>query len=351
MRPKKHHLVILSFLYWALRSVLELVLLALRSDRTKEVEILVLRHQLHVLRRQVSRPTFGCTTAPCSPQPAASFRATAGLRSSCAPRRSSPGTESSLPVGGRMRGAAVGHQHTPRSRRLVVRLAKDNETWGYRRIQGELSRLGIAVAPSTVWAILKEHRIEPAPRRSGLSWSDFLRRQASGIVACDFLTVDTVFLRRLYVLFFIEIGSRKVHLGGVTSNPNAAWVTQQARNLVGRWSAFPFRFLIRDRDSKYTWACDEVFGPRASRSSPPQSRLRSPTPSRERFFGTLRRECLDRLLIVGVVTSSRCSASMPSTTTPTDPIEHSAWSRQLLVSPHLSMLGREECRGVTLSAG
>ena len=125
-------------------------------------------------------------------------------------------------------------------RRLVVRLAKDNETWGYRRIQGELSRLGIAVAPSTVWAILKEHRIEPAPRRSSLSWKDFLRRQASGIVACDFLTVDTVFLRRLYVLFFIQIGSRKVYLGGVTSNPNAAWVTQQARNLVGRWSPFPF---------------------------------------------------------------------------------------------------------------
>lgn len=179
-------------------------------------------------------------------------------------------------------------------RRLVVRLAKDNETWGYRRIQGELSRLGIAVAPSTVWAILKEHRIEPAPRRSGLSWKNFLRRQASGIVACDFLTVDTVFLRRLYVLFFIEIGTRKVHLGGVTSNPKAAWVTRQARNLVSQWSALPFR-----RDSKYTWAFDEVF--RSEGVEIIRTPIKAPLANAiaERFVGTLRRECLDRLLIFG----------------------------------------------------
>lgn len=132
-----------------------------------------------------------------------------------------------------------------------------------------------------------------------MSWKDFLRRQASGIVACDFLTVDTVFLRRLYLLFFIEIGSRKVHLGGVTSNPNAAWVTQQARNLVGRWSAFPFRFLIRDRDSKYTCACDEVFRSEGVEIIPTPIKAPLANAIAERFVGTLRRECLDRLLIVG----------------------------------------------------
>lgn len=350
MRPKKHHLVILSFLYWALRSVLELVLLALRSDRTKEVEILVLPHQLHVLRRQVSRPDLRMHD-----------RALLAAASRVLPRdrwpsfswpRDEPRRHRKL-VARRWTYARRGGRPPTHAevRRLVVRLAKDNETWGYRRIQGELSRLGIAVAPSTVWAILKEHRFEPAPRRSGLSWSDFLRRQASGIVACDFLTVDTVFLRRLYVLFFIEIGSRKVHLGGVTSNPNAAWVTQQARNLVGRWSAFPFRFLIRDRDSKYTWAFDEAFRSEGVEIIPTPIKAPLANAIAERFVGTLRASAWTAYSSSGVVTSSRCSASMPSTTTPTDPIEHSAWSRQLLVSPHLSMLGREECRGVTLSAG
>lgn len=243
MRPKKRHLVILSFLYWALRRVLELVLLSLRSDRAKEVEILVLRHQLHVLRRQVSRPDL-------QPHDRALLAAASRVLPRCrwpsffvrpetivAWHRKLVARRWTYPRhGGRP-------QIQAEIRRLVVRLAKDNETWGYRRIQGELSRLGIAVAPSTVWAILKDHGIEPAPRRSGLSWKEFLLRQESGTVACDFLTVDTVFLRRLYVLFFIEIGTRKVHLGGVTSNPNAAWVTQQARNLVSRRSTLPVPVL------------------------------------------------------------------------------------------------------------
>jgi putative transposase len=102
-----------------------------------------------------------------------------------------------------------------------------------------------------VWEILRGEGIDPAPRRAGLSWQEFLRAQASGILACDFVTVDTVFLRRLFVLFLIEIETRRVHLAGVTSNPDGLWVTQQARNLVARWDSVPFRFLIRDRDSKY----------------------------------------------------------------------------------------------------
>ena len=110
---------------------------------------------------------------------------------------------------------------------LVLRLARENPTWGYRRIHGELVGLGITLAPSTTWAILRRHGTERAPRRAELSWSQFLRAQASAIIACDFLTVDTLWLRRLHVLFFIELASRRVHFGGVTANPNRRWVTQR----------------------------------------------------------------------------------------------------------------------------
>jgi putative transposase len=184
-------------------------------------------------------------------------------------------------------------------RRLVVRLANVNPTWGYRRIQGELNRLGIAVAPSTVWEILRREGIDPAPRRTGLSWKEFLRAQASGILACDFVTVDTVFRRRLFVLFFIEIETRRVHLAGVTSNPDGLWVTQQARNLVARWDSLPFRFLIRDWDAKYSRTFDEVF--RSEGATIIRTPIRAPRANAfaERFVGTLRRECLDRTLIFG----------------------------------------------------
>lgn len=157
------------------------------------------------------------------------------------------------------------------------------------------------VAPSTVWAILRRAGIEPAPRRAELSWAEFLRTQASGIIACDFLTVDTVWLRRLYVLFFIELGSRRVHFGGVTANPHGRWVTQQARNLVMTLAEEqpPMRFLVRDRDSKFTLDFDQVFrteGVRVIRTP-----VRAPTAKAhaERWVGSLRRECLDRLLIRG----------------------------------------------------
>jgi transposase len=123
-------------------------------------------------------------------------------------------------------------------RRLIVRLAKENETWGYRRIQGELKQLGIAIAPSTVWSILKREGIDPAPRRVRPSWKEFLRAQAKGIIACDFVSVDTIFLRRIYVLLFIEVATPRVHLAGITSNPDASWVTQQARNGIGDGTGF-----------------------------------------------------------------------------------------------------------------
>ena len=140
---------------------------------------------------------------------------------------------------------------------MVVRLARENPGWGYRRIQGELVGLGISLAASTVWEILRREGIEPAPRRLESSWAEFLRRQAASILECDFLTVDTVFFKRLYILFFIELASRRVYLAGITANPDGAWVAQQARNLLMRLDDEGVRacFLIRDPrkcDSKFS---------------------------------------------------------------------------------------------------
>jgi hypothetical protein len=179
----------------------------------------------------------------------------------------------------------------------VLRLAEENPEWGYRRIQGEVVGLGYRVAPSTVWSILRSHGIDPAPRRAGPTWSEFLAAQAKGILACDFFTVDTVFLRRLYVLVFVELASRRLHLGGITPNPSGQWLAQRARELSGRFSGF--RFLIRDRETKFTASFDAVFA--AEGIEVIQTPFRAPKPNSvcERAIGTLRRECLDRLLIFG----------------------------------------------------
>jgi putative transposase len=115
---------------------------------------------------------------------------------------------------------------------LIVRLAAENPRWGYQRIKGELLHLGVQVSATAIRETLRRHGLDPAPRRTPTTWRRFLRQQAAGILACDFFTVDTVWLRRLYVLFFIELDTRRVHLAGVTANPYGAWVAQQARNLL-----------------------------------------------------------------------------------------------------------------------
>jgi transposase len=185
-------------------------------------------------------------------------------------------------------------------RALIVRLARENPGWGYRRIQGELAGLGIRIAASTVWSILQQAGIEPAPRRSSETWREFLRAQASGIVACDFFTVDTVLFRRLYVFVFIELATRQLYLAGITANPTGEWATQQARNIIETFvdRAEPIRFLIHDRDSKFTAAFDEVFRSDGIRTI--RTPVRAPRANAfiERWIGTVRRECLDRILIV-----------------------------------------------------
>jgi putative transposase len=299
MKPKSRHLILLSLLYWALRRIFELIVLGFRSEDAKEIEIVVLRHQLQVLRRQVARPELALRD-----------RAILAAASRVLPkiRWGSFFVRPETILGWHRRLVARRWTYPRRTgrpairaeiRRLVVRLAGENETWGYRRIQGELKGLGIVVAPSTVWEILRREGIDPAPRRAGLSWKEFLRAQASSVVACDFLTVDTVFLRRLFILFFIELETRRVHLVGTTSNPDRLWVTQQARNLVARWESFPFHYLIRDRDAKYSGPFDEIFG--SEGVTVLRTPLRAPLANAfaERFVGTLRRECLDRILIFG----------------------------------------------------
>ncbi|MGH7043488.1 MAG: integrase core domain-containing protein [Acetobacteraceae bacterium] len=184
-------------------------------------------------------------------------------------------------------------------RELVLRLARENPSWGCVRIQGELRKLGVHVGATTIRSLLRRAGIGPAPRRGGPTWSEFLRAQAQGIMACDFLTVDTVWLRRLYVLFFIEISSRRVHLAGVSANPNSMWVSQQARNLAIDDRLGDVCYLIHDRDTKFSRPFDEVF--RAEGVDVIKTPVRAPRANAiaERWVRSAREECLDHILIVG----------------------------------------------------
>ena len=148
---------------------------------------------------------------------------------------------------------------TTETRDLIRRLARENPRWGYQRISGELAKLAITVSPCTVRRIMVGVGLKPAPRRDGPTWREFLHSQAAGILAHDFFRVDTVLLRRVYVLFFIEFETRRVHLAGITRNPTGSWVAQQARNLALACTLDRCRFLLRDRDSKFTGVFDEVF--------------------------------------------------------------------------------------------
>src|SRR5882672_10970235 len=253
--------VLLSLFYLVLRRVLQLAALRVRSNDFKELEIVVLRHELAILRRGTRRPALTW-----------SDRLFLAAASRLLPRARWPSfivTPATLLrwhrrlVARRWRYARrAGRPPIRREiRALVIRLARDNPRWGYQRIVGELKGLGMAVSATTVRTWLRAAGLGPAGTRGGMKWGEFVRTHQRSMLAVDFFTVETIWLQRLYVLFVIELGSRRVHVAGCTPNPSAAWVTQQARHLTWTLAERPesFRFLIRDRDQKFTESFDEVF--------------------------------------------------------------------------------------------
>src|SRR6266487_2693961 len=292
----------LSFLYLMARWLVGMLLGRLRSEHAKDVELAVLRHQLKVLRRQIERPEF---------QPA--DRALLAALSRALPRQRwsiflvTPDTIL------RWHRRLVTRKWTQPDHRcgrppladhvvtLILRLAGENPRWGYQRIQGELKKLGIRVSATTIRTVLLGNGLRPAPRRASVTWRAFLRAQAAGIIAADFFTVETVRLKTLYVLFFIELHTRQVRLAGVTDHPNGPWVVQRARELSldrPEGTTAP-RFLIRDRDSKFTRVFDDVFAADGIQVITTPVQAPNANAFAARWVRTVRQECLDWVLIWG----------------------------------------------------
>ncbi len=280
-------------------SIARLGLMLVSGDR-RDAEILALRHQILVLQRQIERPGFTPTDGTIL---AVLSRAFDRQRLGDVMLIVKPATVidwhrrlvarhwTQPPQ------ARTGRPPTPTElRRLVLRLDTENPTWGYRRIHGELRRLGHHIAASTVWKTLRDNGRQPIPNRTGPTWSQFIHSQAHAMIATDFFCVDTVTLRRIYVLFFIELDTRSVHIAGITTNPTGPWTTQAARNLTAVYKK-AIRFVIYDGAGQYTRTFDHVFtaiGAQAIKTPPgaPQANAFA-----ERWVRTVRHELLDRTLI------------------------------------------------------
>jgi hypothetical protein len=269
-----------------------------------EAEVLVLRHELAVLRRQIKRPKlrrrdklFLSAMSRMLPRErwAAFIVTPATLVRWHRELVRRKWTYRHRPAQGRP-------PIDPETRALIERMARENPRWGCVRIKGELQGLGIIVSTTTIRTILRRAGLGPAPRRDGPTWRQFLSAQAKGIVACDFLTVETVFLKTLYVLVFMQIETRRILGVGVSANPNGAWVTQQARNLMVDLEGDPefcMRFLLRDRDAKYCRSFDAVFAAEGAEVVLTPYRTPQANAHIERLIGGLRREVLDHVLVLG----------------------------------------------------
>jgi putative transposase len=290
-----------SFAYLAVRNLFALVPLLARSPRSKELEILLLRHEVAILGRQSGRPHLtrvdrallaalsrslprpAWTSFPVKPETLLAWHRQLVARRWTYPHKKPgrPPLEQSL-------------------RSLILRLARENPHWGYRRIVGELKGLGVAVSPTSVRKVLLAAGLQPAPKRARSSWRVFLRQQATSALACDFLTVETAFLRRIYVLFFISLATRRVEYIACTANPDGGWVAQQARNfLMQLGEDQPFRLLIHDRDKKFSHAFNKVFHSEGIEVIRTPIQAPNANAYAERWVRTLRTDCLDRILILG----------------------------------------------------
>jgi putative transposase len=291
--------MMLSLLYVLACRLVGLLTWRARSDAAKELEIVVLRHQVAVLHRQVKRVEY---------RPA--DRALLAVLSRALPRsawRSFLVTPETLM---RWHRTLVARKWTqprgagrpplpPGTVELITRLARENPRWGYQRIQGELRKLGIRVSARSIRSVLRRHRLPPAPRRASTTWRAFLRSQASGILATDFFTVETVRLKTLYVLFVIEVGTRRVRLAEVTAHPNGPWMTQRARELsmsLAEDRSAP-RLLIRDRDTKFVAHFDAVFIGDGTEIIRTPVAAPNANAYAERWVSSARSECLDWILV------------------------------------------------------
>ncbi|MGH2767207.1 MAG: integrase [Actinomycetota bacterium] len=308
--------MLFSLVYAIVRALLRL-LPARGIERSLEIELLVLRHELKILRRQVARPKLRrrdrlFLAAASRILPRERWRAFV-----VTPRTLLQWHRELIRRKWTYRPGRPGRPPLDTETvELIIRLARENPRWGYMRIRGELLKLSVRVSATSIRTVLRRVGLGPAPRRSGPSWSEFLRAQARGILALDFFTVETAWLRTLYVLFAIELGSRRVHVLGVTTNPGSAWVTQQARNLAVGERLREIRFVIRDRDSKFSGPFDEVFRTEGVRVVKTPIRAPKANAFAERWVGTARRECLDHLLIIGRGHLDRVLGSSLTITTP-----------------------------------
>jgi transposase InsO family protein len=287
--------------YLVVRDLFALVWLLGRPRRSKELEILVLRHELAILRRQASRPKLTQADRTLLAVLSRSLARPAWGVFSVRPETLLRWHRQLIARRWTYSHRTPGRPPLERClRELILRLANENPHWGYKRIVGELKRLGVTVSATSVRKVLLEAGLQPAPERTRSSWRAFLRAQAASMLACDFLTVETAFLQRIYVLFFISLATRRIEYVACTSHPDSGWVAQQARNLIMQLGEEQrFRFLIHDRDTKFSHAFDEVFRSEGIRVIRTPIQAPNANAYAERWVRTLRAECLDRILILG----------------------------------------------------